>query len=119
MSFQETVLIYFLGDFGGKGFLLCAQVFDKGSIFLVTTFTIHLALLVPALEICADVIERSIDAASAVSAEIVNGYSELVNPVEQEQKLLDQASLKEGVGFARGSNREVLTGGGWIGIGVE
>ena len=28
-------------------------------------------------------------------AEIVNGYSELVNPVEQEQKLLDQASLKE------------------------
>ena len=28
-------------------------------------------------------------------AEIVNGYSELVNPVEQEQKLLEQASLKE------------------------
>ena len=28
-------------------------------------------------------------------AEIVNGYSELVNPVEQEQKLSDQASLKE------------------------
>ena len=28
-------------------------------------------------------------------AEIVIGYSELVNPVEQEQKLLDQASLKE------------------------
>ena len=28
-------------------------------------------------------------------AEIVNGYSELVNPMEQEQKLLDQAALKE------------------------
>ncbi len=27
-------------------------------------------------------------------AEIVNGYSELVNPIEQEQKLLEQASLK-------------------------
>ena len=28
-------------------------------------------------------------------AEIVNGYSELVNPIEQEKKLLDQAKLKE------------------------
>lgn len=28
-------------------------------------------------------------------AELVNGYSELVNPVEQEEKLLDQAKLKE------------------------
>lgn len=28
-------------------------------------------------------------------AEIVNGYSELVNPMEQEEKLLEQASLKE------------------------
>ena len=28
-------------------------------------------------------------------AEIVNGYSELVNPVEQEQKLLEQARLKD------------------------
>ncbi len=28
-------------------------------------------------------------------AEIVNGYSELVNPMEQESKLLEQASLKE------------------------
>ena len=28
-------------------------------------------------------------------AEIVNGYSELVNPVEQERRLLEQAKLKE------------------------
>lgn len=43
-------------------------------------------------------------------AEIVNGFSELVNPVEQERRLVEQAKLKEGGDEeAHGMDRDYIT----------